>query len=100
LQKNYAPIYYKVQISTSYRKIVLKFVVLSTTVSRAGTILPIVREKTADTKQLYVVIKLDRLDKDIFNGGNYNQYKYYVIYIAVFHSKWNHSLYLFSIWRK
>ena len=42
------------------------------------------KKKTADTKQLYVVIKLDRLDKDIFNGGNYNQYKYYVIYIAVF----------------
>jgi hypothetical protein len=41
-------------------------------------------KKTADTKQLYVVIKLDRLDKDIFNGGNYNQYTYYVIYIAVF----------------
>ena len=41
-------------------------------------------QKTADTKQLYVVIKLDRLDKDIFNGGNYNQYTYYVIYIAVF----------------
>ena len=38
--------FYKVQISTNFNKIILKFVVLSIVLARMGTILPVVNEIT------------------------------------------------------
>ena len=42
--------FYKVQISTNYEKIILKFVVLTIGLPRSDTILPVIREITQKIK--------------------------------------------------
>jgi hypothetical protein len=44
--KNFPLIFYKVQISTNYEKIILKFIVLSIPLARQISIFPVVREIT------------------------------------------------------
>ena len=48
--------FYKVEISTNYEKIILNFVVFSITLTRQGTILPVVRGNNSYQKGIERII--------------------------------------------